>query len=81
MRKYLVTRLVSGLLFAAAGRQNMGRFDAASGAVELRGKAETADEDLLEVAAIQTFLNGGSVFILPTEKMPGAGDLSAVFRY
>jgi hypothetical protein len=70
-----------GLLFAAAGRRNMGRFDAASGAVELRGKAEAAGEDLLEVAAIQTFLNGGSVFILPPEKMPGAGDLAAVFRY
>ena len=37
------------------------------------GKRETQGEDLLEIAAIQTFLNGGSVFILPPEKMPDSG--------
>jgi hypothetical protein len=40
-----------------------------------------SSEDLLEVAAIHTFLNGGTLFILPPEKMPDAGDLAAVFRY
>jgi len=33
------------------------------------------------VSAIQTFLNGGTLFILPPEKMPDTGDLAAVFRY
>jgi hypothetical protein len=70
-----------GLLFIAAGRRNVGRFDSANGTVELYGRTEAAGEDLLETAAIQTFLNGGSVYILTPEKMPEAGDLAAVFRY
>jgi hypothetical protein len=70
-----------GLLFISAGSRVIGRFDAASGTLELQRKAGTGGEDLLEIAAIQTFLNGGSVFILPPEKMPEAGDLAAVFRY
>ena len=70
-----------GLLFVAAGRQHWGTFTAENGVVELHGKQETASEDLLEVAAAQTFLNGGSVFLLSPEKMPDTADLAAVFRY
>ncbi len=70
-----------GLLFVAAGRQHWGTFNAESGAVELHRKPEAASEDLLEVAAAQTFLNGGSVFLLSPEKMPDTADLAAVFRY
>jgi hypothetical protein len=68
-------------LFVAAGRQNWGTFDAESGAVEISRKPETAGEDLLEIAAIQTFLTGGEVFILPADRMPDARDVAAVFRY
>jgi hypothetical protein len=49
--------------------------------VERHEKIGDASEDLLEIAAIQTFLNGGTVFILPPEKMPDTGDLAALFRY
>ncbi len=45
------------------------------------GNRRPTSEDLLEIAAIQTYLNGGSVFILPPEKMPEPEDLVAVFRY
>jgi hypothetical protein len=70
-----------GLLFVAAGRQHRGIFDRESGTVELHREKEAAGEDLLEIAAIQTFLNGGSVFILSPEKMADMGDMVAVFRY
>jgi len=70
-----------GLLFVAAGRQSWGVFHADKGAVELQRTTADGGEDLLETAAIQTFLNSGSVFILPPEKMPDARDLIAVFRY
>ncbi|MHB8771716.1 MAG: baeRF3 domain-containing protein [Syntrophales bacterium] len=70
-----------GSLFTAQGRRVMGRFDAATGTVEIAGGAGSAKEDLFETAAIQTFLNGGSVFVLPAERMPAPGDLAAVFRY
>ncbi len=70
-----------GSLFTAQGRRAMGTFDAAAGTVALAGETGSAGEDLLETAAIQTYLNGGSVFVLPPERMPGPGDLAAVFRY
>lgn len=70
-----------GMLFIAAGSRNWGLFDRESGAVEPHPKPEAEDEDLLEIAAIQTYLNGGSVFILPLKKMPEPKDLVAVFRY
>lgn len=70
-----------GMLFIAAGSRNWGTFHRESGAVELRRKPEAEDEDLLEIAAIQTYINGGSVFILPPGKMPEPKALVAVFRY
>jgi hypothetical protein len=70
-----------GHLFVASGRQQWGCYRGESGAVELHLKIEPSSEDLLELAAIQTYLNGGSVFTLPPEDMPDARDLVAVFRY
>jgi hypothetical protein len=69
-----------GTLFIAAGSRNAGRFNWESGTVDLHRIPEAEDEDLLEIAAIQTYLNGGSVFILPPKKMPEPKDLVAVFR-
>lgn len=70
-----------GMLFIAAGSRNSGTFHMESGAVEPHHKPKAEDADLLEIAAIQTYLNGGSVFILPPNKMPELKDLVAVFRY
>jgi hypothetical protein len=36
---------------------------------------------LLEFAAIQTLLNGGTVYAVEPEKMPDTKSLAAVFRY
>jgi hypothetical protein len=70
-----------GMLFIAAGRRIDGTFNRDNGTVELRMKPAAEDEDLLEIAAIQTHLNGGSVFILPPNKMPEPKAMVAVFRY
>ncbi|MEW6334078.1 MAG: hypothetical protein AB1558_07390 [Thermodesulfobacteriota bacterium] len=70
-----------GMLFIAAGSQHWGTYHRESGAVEEHPKPEPDHEDLLEIAAIQTYLNGGSVFILPPKKMPEPEDLVALFRY
>jgi hypothetical protein len=70
-----------GLLLVASGRQQWGIVNGESGAVERQEKMGAVSEDLLEVSAIQTFLNGGTVFTLPPEKMPDKSDLAAVFRY
>jgi len=70
-----------GLLFIVAGSENWGKFDRESGDVETHPKMEADDEDLMEIAAVQTYLNGGAVFILPSGRMPERKDLVAVFRY
>jgi hypothetical protein len=70
-----------GILFVASGHRQWGTYNGKSGAVQRHEQAAATSEDLLEMAAIQTFLNGGTVFILPPEKMPDTGDLAALFRY
>ena len=39
------------------------------------------DEDLLEFAAIQTLLNGGTGYRVAAEKIPDTDPLAALFRY
>ena len=70
-----------GLLLVASGRRQWGAYNGESGAVQRHEQAAATSEDLLEMAAIQTFLNGGTVFTLSPEKMPDKGDMAAVFRY
>lgn len=70
-----------GILFVAMDREQWGTFDEESGSVVIHPQMEAGSKDLLEVAAVQTVLNGGTLFMLPQEKMPEACDLAAVFRY
>lgn len=70
-----------GSLFVAVGLQQWGAFDPDSDKVYLRRKAEPGDEDMLDFAAIQTFLNGGDVYALNPEKVPDNVTMAAVFRY
>ena len=49
--------------------------------IRMRVLAEKrGDEDLLEFAAIQTLLNGGTVYMVGAEKMPESDPFAAVFR-
>lgn len=68
-------------LFVSLGRQQWGRFDPGRRTLDLRPQPMPGDEDLLDFAAIHTFLSGGSVYAVSPEKMPGSGLLAAVFRY
>lgn len=70
-----------GVLFITKGYKQWGIFDPRSNEVHLQRKMEAGSEGILDLAAIQTFLNGGAVFVLPPEKMPDEAPLSAVFRY
>jgi len=36
---------------------------------------------MLDLAAVQTWLNGGAVYAVEPGAVPGAGELAAVFRY
>lgn len=68
-------------LFVALGVQVWGKFDKDTNTIHIREESQPGDEDLLDLAAIQTILKGGTVYALEPEKMPGQGSLAAVFRY
>jgi hypothetical protein len=68
-------------LFVAVGLQQWGTFDPQTNTIHLHREAEPGDEDLLDAAAIQTLLNGGTVYAMEPEQMPDDVPLAAVFRY
>ncbi|MDY6990892.1 MAG: hypothetical protein SWQ30_22855 [Thermodesulfobacteriota bacterium] len=69
------------ILFAAVGLQSWGMFDLATDKVCLRDQAGPGDEDLLDFAAIHTLFNGGTVYAVEPDEVPGDTPLAAVFRY
>ncbi|MEG4117389.1 hypothetical protein QUA43_07935 [Microcoleus sp. N9_B4] len=68
-------------LFVALGVQQWGSFIPDTNAVQVHPDAELGDEDLLNAAAIQTILNGGTVYAMPPEQVPEEAPLAAIFRY
>lgn len=68
-------------LFVARGSRRWGFFDPASGTAHEHGEPERGDGDLVDFAAVQTFLNGGAVHVLEPEEVPAGGPAAAVFRY
>lgn len=68
-------------LFVALGIQQWGVFDAHTHTVHFHPEAEPGDEDLLDLAAVHTYLNGGTVYPLKQEEMPDETPLAALFRY
>jgi hypothetical protein len=69
------------LLFAPVGVQQWGRFDPSQSRVEGHADPQPGDQDLLDLAAVQTLLNRGAVYIVEPSEVPGGGRLAAVFRY
>lgn len=68
-------------LFVAVGVQQWGTFNRDTNTIEIHQEAEVGDDDLLNSAAIQTILNGGTVYAVEPEKVPAEAPLAAVFRY
>jgi hypothetical protein len=68
-------------LFVPVGVQQWGLFNPSTSEIQLHQKHEPGDEDLMDFAAIHTVLNGGTVYAVEPEKLPGDAPLAAVFRY
>jgi len=68
-------------LFVAVGLQQWGAFDPDANEVRWHQEIEPGDEDLLDLAAVHTLGNGGSVYAVEPEKAPDDALLAAVFRY
>ncbi len=70
-----------GILFVPVGVQQWGTFNVVTDEVVLGKNADVSNEDLLDLAAIQTMTNGGTVYAMDREKMPDDSSLAAIFRY
>ncbi|PSB15626.1 hypothetical protein C7B76_13265 [filamentous cyanobacterium CCP2] len=68
-------------LFVAVGIQKWGSFDPQTNELNVHTDAEPGDDDLLNQAAIQTLLMGGTVYAVEPEQVPEQAPLAAVFRY
>lgn len=68
-------------LFIAVGTHQWGAFNPDTHVVHVHEKEEFGDEDLLELATIHTFLKGGFVYAVESEKVPDTSLSAAVFRY
>ncbi|MFP5212740.1 MAG: hypothetical protein ACLGPL_05115 [Acidobacteriota bacterium] len=68
-------------IFIPVGHTVWGRYDADDNAAVCHEAPVDGDEDLLNVAAIQTMLNGGNVFAVNDMEVPGRGEVAAIFRY
>jgi hypothetical protein len=68
-------------LFVLKGEHIWGRFDEMNNVLDIHAAQEEGDECLMDKTVIKTLLNGGEVFMLPAEKMPGGSKLAALMRY
>ena len=69
------------VLFVALDVQVWGKFDPSTNTIHMHQDPEPGDEDLLDLAAIQSILNGGTVYAVEPEQVPDHAPLAAVFRY
>lgn len=68
-------------LFVPMGQYRWGRFDPENNTVEVHESQLPGDGDLLNYAALQSFLSGANVHVLRPENMPGGRSVAAIFRY
>jgi hypothetical protein len=68
-------------LFVTLGAQCWGTCDARARRVDLHETLLPGDEDLLNLAAMRTYANGGTVFAVSSDQMPDPKPAAAIFRY
>jgi hypothetical protein len=68
-------------LFVAIGIQQWGTFDPDTQEVKIAREATPEHEDLLDYAALHTFLNSGTVYAVSPDNVPDDAPLAAIMRY
>lgn len=80
----IVTAAVDGridTLLVARGAHCWGRYDMAQRQVQRHTEATSSGEDLLDLAAVQAYTQGGQVFVCDPELIPDGALAAAFFRY
>jgi hypothetical protein len=68
-------------LFVSRDARCWGRFHAAERRIEAHDEPRTGDKELLDMAAVNTILQGGRVFVLAPEQVPDGEPQAAILRY
>jgi hypothetical protein len=68
-------------LFVPLGVEMWGTYDFDTNRLEVHSEQKPGDTDLLNLAAMQTVLNAGTVYAVPPEEMPDNSTIAAVYRY
>ncbi|HEY9878325.1 MAG TPA: hypothetical protein V6D29_07705 [Leptolyngbyaceae cyanobacterium] len=68
-------------LFTVADEHLWGHYDPYADVLEQHDQNQPEDSDLLNVAALQTLLQGGTVFVLDRAEMPEDSPVAAIYRY
>ncbi len=72
---------IETLFIADGSTHKWGFFEPSSQDITVHEQKEPGDEDLLETAAINTILKGGTVFVLKPEQIPATKEAAAVLRF
>jgi hypothetical protein len=72
-------------LFVARGVQVWGTYDTENRKMkpqsDQKSSPKNGNEDLLDLAAVQAYLNGGKVFVVDPQEVPDSRQAAAIFRY
>jgi hypothetical protein len=68
-------------LFVATDRPLWGRFDVGQSTVTVHEESDAGNEDLLDLAAVRTYLARGTVYATPAARLPDGDLLTATYRY
>jgi hypothetical protein len=68
-------------LFITPDQEQWGAFDPTTLTVLVHQRAEVGDEEIQNLAATQTILHDGDVYVVEREKLPDNALLAAVYRY
>lgn len=68
-------------LFVPIGEQSWGWFDEDRDTVHHSAEQQNGEHDLINMAAIKTLTQGGSVYALEKNNMPQKKSIAAIFRY
>jgi len=68
-------------IFVTVGVQQWGRYDPETEEIEVSDEEDPNLEDLIDLAAAETFLNKGNVYAVGAEQMPDDSPATAIFRW
>lgn len=68
-------------LFVAENQHVWGQFDPEKNNVRIEDEKKPENQDLLSKTAAQTLINGGNIFVIPREQIPGKNEAAAILRY